>query len=64
VQSRQVVTAQIGEAKMKQRWQWEHEALELLRFTATYGNADRERAVEVVIQLLQEIEKLKKEKLR
>jgi hypothetical protein len=46
----------------KQLWQLENEALEALGFSGTNGNPDRERAVEVVISLLKEIDSLRKGK--
>lgn len=44
---------------MKQYWQYEQEALDILGFSGTNGNADRERAVETVISLMKENEKLR-----
>jgi hypothetical protein len=47
---------------MKQYWQFEQEALEKLGWAhwGTAGEVDRERAVETVISLLKEIERLQK----
>jgi len=43
----------------KQLWQLEDEALEKLGFSGVNGSSDRERAVEVVISLLKEIDRLR-----
>ena len=44
---------------MKQRWQWEQEDLERLGFVGTEGDPSRERAVDIVISMLKEIERLR-----
>lgn len=45
---------------MKQGWQWEDEAMQKLGFDGTRGLPDRERAVNTVVNLLKEIERLQK----
>lgn len=44
---------------MKQQWQWEQDALDKLGFCGTNGSQDREVAVNTVISLLKEIDRLK-----
>jgi hypothetical protein len=46
---------------MKQSWQCEQEALDRLGYSGTYGSADRERAVDVVVSLLKEQKQLRDE---
>jgi hypothetical protein len=42
-----------------QQWQREQEALDRLGFSSAVGSADRQKAVDVVIDLMREIERLK-----
>ena len=51
-------------ASMMKQWQREQEALNRLGFYGTDGNADRERAVDVVISMLIEIENLQKKRAK
>jgi hypothetical protein len=44
---------------MKQSWQWTEEALDLLEYSGTNWSADRERAVEVVVSLLKELQRIR-----